>query len=75
MDMSMEDGKEADRRHGDGKRCLDAEGDVAPSTITEKAIPASTNGTGTPVTPKKPPRAMTLTKVSGTSHSARPPSW
>ena len=37
-------------------------------------MPASTNGIVTPMTPRKPPSAITKTNVSGTSHSARPPS-
>ena len=47
---------------------------MAPSTITEAAMPVSTIGTGTPVMASAPPIAMARTKVAGTSHSARPPS-
>ena len=47
---------------------------MAPSTTTDRAMPISMNGTGISATARKPPSAMTAMKVSGTSHSARPPS-
>src|SRR5262245_5495497 len=47
---------------------------TAPSTITERAMPNSTSGTGMPSIASAPPAAMVRTKVAGTSQSARPPS-
>src|SRR5262245_4350917 len=47
---------------------------MAPSTITERAMPSSTSGTATPAIASAPLAAMARTKVAGTSHSARPPS-
>ncbi len=46
-----------------------------PSSSAESAIPISTPGSGTPIRPRKPPNAITIGKVTGSSHIAGGPSW
>ena len=46
---------------------------TAPSTITDSAMAISTCGSTRPAMPAAPAAAITDTKLSGTSHSARPP--
>jgi hypothetical protein len=63
--MPVKDGKQANRAHGPGERRVDAECNSAPSTITDSAMPVSTNGIEIPTTPRTPPSAITPTKVNG----------
>jgi hypothetical protein len=44
-----------------------------PSPMIEKAMPSSTDGTGTPEMPSAPPTAISVMNVSGTARIARPP--
>ena len=43
--------------------------------MPESAIPTSTPGRGTPISPSIPPKAMTIGNVTGSSHTAGAPSW
>ena len=43
--------------------------------MPESAMPTSTPGRGTPISPSIPPKAMTIGNVTGSSHTAGAPSW
>ena len=72
--MSMEDREEADQCGGgiEGKRRSVIT--AVPSKIAEAAMPASTPGSGIPSKPRKPPSAMTIGNVTGSSQIAGAPS-
>ena len=72
--VPVEDGEEADQRRGNPKGGRTSNITAAPSRIAERAIPYSIPGSGTPISPSIPPKAITMGNATGRTQIAGEPS-